>query len=83
MNYVPSFQHLQQLLDALTEAGNDSTSGGFRVNQGGADCFMRDPIDLSVVQPLIAADEHAAIIKSDADGVHCLHCWASIRNPLA
>lgn len=39
---------------------------------------MRDPVDFSVVELLIAADVHAAKIKTDPEGTRCLHCWSSI-----
>jgi hypothetical protein len=47
------------LVDALRTAANMTVSPGFQPNQGGWHCLMRDPRDLSILRPLVAADPHA------------------------
>jgi len=66
-------------IDALAGAGNPTLSDGFQPNQGGWDCWMRDPIDLAILRPLVAADPYADKIKLGPDGLNCLHCWAGVH----
>jgi hypothetical protein len=70
--------HLQPLVDALVAAGNETRDGGFRPNQGGTDCYMRDPLDYDVLRPLVAQDPHRDRISMGDDRLDCLHCWAGI-----
>jgi hypothetical protein len=72
--------HLVPYVDALVEAGNPTASDGFKPNQGGWDCWMREPIDLAILRPLMAVDPCADQIKLGPDGLDCLHCWASIHS---
>jgi hypothetical protein len=74
----PEWAHLQPLVDALVAAGNEPVDGGFRANQGGTDCYMRDPLDYDVLRPLVAQDPHRDRISMSDDRVDCLHCWAGI-----
>ena len=74
----PEWAHLQPFVDALVAAGNEPLDGGFRPNQGGTDCYMRDPLDYDVLRPLVARDPHRDRISMGDDRLDCLHCWAGI-----
>lgn len=76
-----AWQHLEPLVTALIDDGNRVVDGGFRPNQGGWDCWMRDPLNFDVLRPLIETDGRDIRMVRDEDAVHCLHCWASIRGP--
>ena len=70
------WDHLLPYVAALVNAGNPTVSDGFKPNQGGWDCWMREPIDLAILRPLIAVGPRADQIKLGPDGLDCLHCWA-------
>jgi hypothetical protein len=73
------WKHLVPVVDALIAAGNMTVSDGFRPNQGGWDCLMRDPLDLVILRPLVAADPHADKMTFASTGLDCLHCWSGIH----
>ena len=49
---------MRALVDALVEAGNATTSDGFQINRGGADCLMRGRALLLEALPVLE-DQHA------------------------
>jgi hypothetical protein len=65
-------------VEALRAGGNETARDGFQPNQGGWDCEMQQRLDLSVLRPMIAADDHADKIAIEHDRLFCAHCWATI-----
>jgi hypothetical protein len=77
----PEWAHLIRLVDALALAGGPPREGGFLISQGGADCWMTQPLDGPLVRRLVDGDAEAAKITVTPDEVFCRHCWASIHGP--
>jgi hypothetical protein len=73
------FAHLIAVLNALVEAGNVLVSDGFTPNQGGVDCYVRDPLDVAVINAVIADDPHRSKISVTDRALDCLRCWAGIH----
>ena len=76
----PDWWHLQRVIDALVLGGNETTDGMLS-NQGGFDCYMREPLDVSVIEGVLADDARRASITVTESEVFCRHCWASIHGP--
>jgi hypothetical protein len=72
---------LQPLLDALKSGGNIPAGDGFQPNQGGWDCYMKEPLDLPVLARLIERDPYRDKIELTQDAVICQHCWSGIHGP--
>lgn len=75
------WDHLLPLVEALVSEGNEPIGEGFRPNQGGWDCEMRNPLDFDALRTLIDDDPHEIVVDWSGDRLDCRHCWAGIYGP--
>jgi hypothetical protein len=71
-------RHFGPLLDALISAGNTLVDGGFVPSQGGPVCYLRRPLDLSIVETFVSGDPDRLSYDRQTDTVHCRHCWGAV-----
>lgn len=69
------WSHLQDVVDALTAAGNAAEPPGFHPTQGGWVCEMTRPLDATVASACATADPR---LTYQNDELSCSHCWAVI-----
>jgi hypothetical protein len=69
------WSHLQDVIDALTAAGNSARPPGFRPTQGGWACEMTGPLDPDVAAACVDTDPR---LTYQDDELSCSHCWSVI-----
>lgn len=70
-----AWSHLQEIVDALTAAGNSVQPPGFHPTQGGWECDMTGPLDPDIAAASINADPR---LTYQDDQLSCSHCWSAI-----
>jgi hypothetical protein len=71
-------RHFDPLIEALVLSGNTLLHGGFIPSHGGPVCYLERPLDVAIVESLVAVDPKRLSYDPVQDVVHRRHCWGAV-----